>query len=364
MAKKKTKRKGGKSTKQHSLNGGTKAKGKEPLGCSLDPPQGPTPEQIDRAVAAASKRTNDDDPLRKWTRPLRDECPLCLLPFPPGENCGDTNGAFYKCCGKTVCLGCLRHHSDVILKEIQDKENDLDSIFKDIHNREEDLELYLARMEDMEKQLTSCPFCRADTTKTDGDLYLKLAENGNHKAMFRAAENYRYGNEGLKQDGGVALEWYHRASDEGSHEAAHNLGLCYLRGDLGLEKNLALASKYFQKAGDYGSPQSFALLGSIGYEMGDVEGFVLNVRKAAICGFTGSLRSLMECYRSGFITKNEYDFTLKMHQAAINEMQSDMRQRHEREIKKRGGNTIEGNKAALCGNFCDELEVMTRRLGM
>ena len=59
---------------------------------------GPTDEQKERAIAAASNRIVD--PLENWTRPDREECPLCCLKLP-----FDEDETFYRvCCGSTVRL--------------------------------------------------------------------------------------------------------------------------------------------------------------------------------------------------------------------------------------------------------------------
>ena len=58
-------------------------------------------EQIERARLAAATRT--EDPLKNWTRPILEDCPICMLPLPRSES--ETN--YCVTCGKTVCMGCM-----------------------------------------------------------------------------------------------------------------------------------------------------------------------------------------------------------------------------------------------------------------
>ena len=53
---------------------------------------------------------------------------------------------------------------------------------------------------------------------------------------------------------------------------------------------------------------------------------MLNFRKAAMCGDSDVFNLLRNCFKNGFITKDEYAYTLKENQAACNEMKSDARE--------------------------------------
>ena len=96
----------GKGNKKKSRNKGGKKRGGKKIredtddeGCSWTLQL--TPEQIERARLAAATRT--EDPLKNWTRPILEDCPICMLPLPRSES--ETN--YCVTCGKTVCMGCM-----------------------------------------------------------------------------------------------------------------------------------------------------------------------------------------------------------------------------------------------------------------
>jgi hypothetical protein len=61
---------------------------------------------------------------------------------------------------------------------------------------------------------------------------------------------YRYG-QGLPQDFGLALQWYHRAAEQGDAKAQNNLGVMYRRG-LGTPQDFQEALRLFRRSADQG----------------------------------------------------------------------------------------------------------------
>ena len=248
---------------------------------------------------AASER---EDPLLNWTRPSREECPICLLPLPHDEG----EFVWRGCCGKTVCNGCVYEHMVVDMK---------DGI----------------RTWD-ESSARICPFCRNKATAEDDSVQrdMKLAKAGNYTAMWRIGRCYYNGFRGIHQDKAEGIKWWRRAAESGSPEAAWNLGSCYEEGDVGVEKDIGRALAYYEKAAIGGCPEAFIASGSLLMRTGSIEAGLINYRKAAMCGLSGEYSyifgDLRHGYRDGYITKEEFAFTLRENQKASNEMKSESRE--------------------------------------
>ena len=131
--------------------------------------QGPTNEQKQKSIAAASTRTKD--PLQSWTA-KRDDCPICMLTLPISVN--DTT--YWGCCGTTMCEGC---QLGMILKS-------------------------------KTKSLTRCPFCNANPFKSNVKSELALAKKGRHMNLFVVLGTGTFGEEEgfkQKQDMAEGLKW-------------------------------------------------------------------------------------------------------------------------------------------------------------
>mmetsp|Transcript_31067 Transcript_31067/g.65562 ORF Transcript_31067/g.65562 Transcript_31067/m.65562 type:complete len:128 (-) Transcript_31067:437-820(-) len=113
-----------------------------------------TQEQRERAIAAAAERI--EDPLRSWTRPRQDDCPICFIPLP----LKGSESMYWICCGKTICNGCVQSQIEAHIR---------DGVWK----------------------AAICPFCRGDHSKYDPKKYaanylkqaLKLANAGHPEAI-------------------------------------------------------------------------------------------------------------------------------------------------------------------------------------
>ena len=105
-------------------------------------------------------------------------------------------------------------------------------------------------------------------------------------------------------------------------------GKLYHSGD-GVEKDDDKSLEYYQKATELGDSTAFLLIGHLLMNKGDIEEGILNLRKAAMCGVSGNdlFSELRNYFINGYITKDEYAFTLRENQKACNEMKSDERER-------------------------------------
>ena len=260
----------------------------------------PTREQKNRARLAAYVRT--EDPLKNWTRLQNEECPICMLPLPL------YNLEVKDCviCGTTICTGCVLSSAKVHIRDGRDTKA-------------------------ASAKAMTCPLCRSNNELHDDKATLKAlmkrVDAGQHDDICRIGQYYFRGEMALLQDKAEGLRWYHRAVEAGSGHAAFNLGGCYLKGD-GVEQDLEKALEYFQKAAELGGITAFNLIGFLLMVKGEIEDAMLNYRKAAICGDSNEhlFGELKEGFVNGYITKEEYAYTLREHQKACNEMKSDARE--------------------------------------
>jgi len=57
--------------------------------------------RIDNLLATAQEETADLDLFAPI--PLKDECPICMIPLSIYEE----ETSFFECCGKSICAGCI-----------------------------------------------------------------------------------------------------------------------------------------------------------------------------------------------------------------------------------------------------------------
>ena len=208
-------------------------------------------------------------------------------------------------CGKTVCKGCLFGSAQVHKRDGTDRETAIEKIM-------------------------ACSFCRSSLqppVKAMLEKTMRLANAGQHEGMYRLATYYCKGQMGLQQDIAEGVKWYHRAIEAGSGKAACSLGMCYLQGD-GVDLDVEKALEYCQRAVELGFEPAYSSVGYILMERGEIEEGMLNFRKAAMCGTDDKniFDELRRGFNDGFITKDEYAFTLRKSQAAVNERKSEERE--------------------------------------
>ena len=257
-----------------------------------------TQEQKNTAIASAGKRT--DDPLKEWTPPSRDECPICLIPLP----IDDKSTSYRPCCGKIICKGCVADQIHMLMRDSGDE-----------------------LQEEMIKALNQCMFCRTDMYGKSDELNKAAAENNRPEGMFRVGQLYL--EPGLlgtvrqehKQEG---MKWLKRATVLGCGKAAEKIGDIHLE-----DENERDAYFYFTKAAELGRVQSFVKLGNIELDRGNVTTAMNNYRKATICGVKseGLVQVLKRGFMEKYITRDEYFSTLYRNYKANEEMNSESRKR-------------------------------------
>ena len=228
-----------------------------------------------------------DEALFKEPPPEHGDCPICFLRLP-------TMGSgkrYMSCCGKKLCTGCC--YADVY--------DNLGNI-----NAEE-----------------KCPFCRTPhtTTKEEGIERLeKRMEVGDPYAFFSMGCYYDEGEYGFPQNSAKAVKILHKAGKHGYN----NIGNAYNNGN-GVERDEKMASHYFELAAMEGCVAARNNLGSNEYNAGNYDRALKHFMIAVRGGFTLSLKAIQQLYKDGHATKDHYTNALRSHQAYLDEIKSDPR---------------------------------------
>ena len=220
--------------------------------------------------------------------PLREECPICMLPLPIYDSHTGTN--FYSCCGKNICIGCI----DVMVE----------SGAKDL-----------------------CPFCRtplAESGEDDVVRLKKLMKNGNADAILRLAGLYDRGMMGMPLDMAKANELYLKAGEHGCAVAYYNLGIAFANGR-GVEIDKKKAKHYYELAAMNGHVLARNNLGALEGDVGNYQRAFKHFIIAARAGSKRSLDAVKYGYTNGHVTKEEYANTLREYQKSQDEMKSEAR---------------------------------------
>ena len=122
-------------------------------------------------------------------------------------------------------------------------------------------------------------------------------------------------------DHDTAFEYWTRAAELGNADAHYQLGRMHYFGE-GVDKNEERAVYHFEKAAIGGHSRARHNLGCVEEENGNIERAVKHFVIAANLGDELSMKALWDYYKSGNITKEDLDATLRTHHAALNEMKS------------------------------------------
>jgi len=219
------------------------------------------------------------------------ECPICFLPMPLGKG----KSTFMSCCGQTICTGCIHTH-----------------MVSNIHD---------------EVKAGTCVFCR--TAVSDKEEFRKrkkerIEANDPAALSFVGLKCYDEGNYDK------ALKYLTKAAELGDIEARCKLGYMYMEG-VGVEKDKEKAVHDYEKAAIGGHPEARHNLAVVeGINNGNMERGVKHMIIAARLGHDVSMKALLSSYKDGYITKEEYGATLRIHQAAVDATKSAQRDAAER----------------------------------
>ena len=222
--------------------------------------------------------------------PAPEECPICFQPLPH-----DTSQATFKsCCGKLICNGCVY------------------AMTKEAFGR---------------GKIDLCAFCREPPSKSDEEevkRIKKLLKTDNAYAFNNLAGHYDRGIMGMPQDFEKANELWIKAGQLGCAEGYYNLGINYENGR-GVEVDNEKAGYYYELAAMNGDVDARHMLGNTEVMAGNEHRAYKHFIIAAKAGFNLSLDKVKIGFTEGFITKDEYEKTLRAHQSRQDEMKSDDR---------------------------------------
>ena len=223
-----------------------------------------------------------DEKLFKDVEP--EDCPICFLPHPH-----DNQSAFYTCCGKHICDGCV-----YAMKKSEGKD--------------------------------LCAFCRMPPPKGEEEIERtkKLIDKGNAYAHNFLAYQYHRGEMGLPQDQQQAFKFYFKAGELGCTEAYYNLGASYQNGN-GVELDMEKAKHYYELAAMGGDVDARFNLGRIEGQAGNMDRAMKYFISAARAGHEKSLEGVKHGFKVGLVTKDEYETTLRAYHERQKEMKSDAR---------------------------------------
>ena len=225
-----------------------------------------------------------DEQLFKEVEP--EECPICMLPLPHDNK----TSTFKTCCGKLICDGCM-------------------------------YAMALSEGKDL------CAFCRTPPPSSDEEDIKRLKNlmgNGNGNAFYQLGMYYGRGIN-LPQDVPKANALFLKAGELGCAAGYYNLGISYDNG-YGVEVDKKKAIYYWELAAMLGDLDARHNLGCGEYRTDNHRRAMKHFMIAAKVGFK-SLDAVKKGFMYGFVTKDEYESTLRCYHERQKEMKCDMRER-------------------------------------
>ena len=215
------------------------------------------------------------------------DCPICFLPIPLDHD----KYSFYSCCSKLICHGCL--HAD---NERQWEET---------------------------RQQPACPFCRHPLPETDEEginIMSKRIDANDPVAMREFGKRVRENG-----DNESAFKYFTKAAELGEAGAHYDLSIMYMMGD-GVEKDEQKAKYHLEEAAIGGHPHARHYLGCYDWNNDRIDRAVKHFIIAANLGFDTSLKELKDCYKDGFISKEDFAAALRAHHAVVEATKSPQRE--------------------------------------
>ena len=195
------------------------------------------------------------------------------------------------CCGKIICRGCIYapvydNHGIVIADD-------------------------------------KCHFCRTPSSTTDEEVIERLKkrmEVGDEYAFSSMGCNYFYGLYGLPKNSAKAMKLLRKAGKVGYNV----IGVAYDYGD-GVERDENIARHYYELAAIEGDSTARHNLGASERNAGNYDKALKHFMIAARGGDSRSVKAIQQLYMDGHVTKDQYANSLRSHQAYLNEIKSDQR---------------------------------------
>ena len=225
--------------------------------------------------------------------PPREDCPICMLPFPSLV----TGSKYYTCCGKFLCGGC---------------------IFAPVYDNRGNI---------IGKGRDTCPFCRTPAPCSDQEMIERIKKRidaGDAEAIFSLGCCYSKGSRGLQQNHAKALELNHRAGELGCTASYNNIGDAYHYGR-GVESDEKKADHYYGLSAMGGDAAARHNLGCSEYEKSNWGRAIKHYMISAGGGYNDSVKSIQLLYKAGHATKDDYTKALRAYQKYLDEIRSEQR---------------------------------------
>eukprot|EP00986_Skeletonema_menzelii_P004963 scaffold1747_cov135-Skeletonema_menzelii.AAC.3 len=220
------------------------------------------------------------------------DCPICFIPIPTGTDDGGklNTAAYHPCCSKMICNGCI----------------------------------YASRLQ----KIKTCPFCRTEYPSNDAEasemLNKRVAANDPYAIRVVLA-----GNRWKEGKFSEAFNYTKQAAKLGDMESHQQLAHMYLEGE-GVEEDVEKAIYHWEEAAIGGHPMARMSLGLIEGENGGHERQVKHFIIAAKQGWSLAVEHLMDCYKEGHVSKDEFEEALRAYQMAVDATKSPQREAAER----------------------------------
>ena len=260
-------------------------------GCDLvkycgDKCKGEHRDQHKEECKKRAKKLHDNDLFTQPDETHLGECPICFLPMPLDPE----KSMFHSCCSNLICMGCIVAQMRI-------------------------------NKDDSEKA-TRCPFCREPAPDNDVDKRSRLMERvkANDPAAMAQFGTERYDD----GDYGGAFGYFTNAAELGDFDAHYQLGCMYHKGE-GVEEDEEKKVYHYEKAAIGGHPYARYNLGGLEKGNGNIERAAKHFIISANLGFDKAMKRLLPAYKDGHITKEEYEATLRTHQAAVDATKSSER---------------------------------------
>jgi len=245
--------------------------------------------RLDNLLSTSQKETEDIDLFASM--PEREECPLCLVPFPFEHG----TIVYAECCGKNICGGCIYKNMET---EADNSKGDLSKV-------------------------GLCAFCRQPpirTAKAGIKAIRKQMKKNNPGAFMEMSGHYILG-EGIIQSDTKALEMYSHAAELGEAEAYEKIGHYYDNGKV-VEQDKSKAKEFYEIAAKKGSVNAHRILSTFHGMNGNIDESIRHCKVAACAGDKESMDRMMEAYKDKLLSKEDLTQTLREYQTSSNTMKT------------------------------------------
>ena len=152
----------------------------------------------------------------------------------------------------------------------------------------------------------------------------KRADADNAASIHQLGQYYHNGEMGLQQRCDKAMELWLRAGELGHASSYDVIGDIYDSGE-GVERDEKKAKHYWELAAMGGGVYARQKLGIVEWHAGNICRSMKHYMIAAGVGFDPSLQKVREGNSNGYVTKDDFEKTLRAHEEAKEVMKSDQR---------------------------------------